>query len=54
MTSPVEYLTTQLETARAILLTGAGFSMAAKNICDTWISSLRMPGEWSGSKREVR
>src|ERR1039458_3293775 len=32
MTPPIPYLTTQLETARAILFTGAGFSLAAKNI----------------------
>jgi len=32
MTPPIPYLTTQLETARAILFTGAGFSMTAKNV----------------------
>jgi hypothetical protein len=32
MTPTIPYLTTQLETSRAILFTGAGFSMAAKNV----------------------
>lgn len=32
MTPPIPYLRTQLESARAILFTGAGFSLAAKNI----------------------
>jgi hypothetical protein len=32
MTPPIPYLTNQLETARAILFTGAGFSIAAKNV----------------------
>src|SRR5207244_5286377 len=32
VTPVIPYLTTQLENARAVLFTGAGFSMAAKNI----------------------